>query len=30
MVIGGAAVLSRAEKMPVTAADAGALNAIYV
>jgi sugar (pentulose or hexulose) kinase len=30
MVIGGAAVLSRAEKMPVSAADAGVLNAIYV
>ncbi len=30
MVIGGTAVLSRAEKMPVTAAEAGALNAVYV
>jgi hypothetical protein len=30
MVIGGVAVLTRGAKGPVTAADAGALNAIYV
>ena len=30
MVIGGVAHLHRAEKMPATAAEAGALNAVYV
>jgi len=30
MVIGGLAVLTRAEKAPTTSAEAGALNAIYV
>lgn len=30
MVIGGAAVLSRGEKGPVSVSDAGALNAVYV